>query len=95
MTDEVVKLAWRGEPLPPDCEPIPFLCLRAVYREYRRGALERDTAERFKALCMDFTELTHREQRALMIYALDSEFECNGRLEDVKTLTWELIKSNR
>ncbi len=92
MTDAIIKRAWRGKAPPQGCEQIPFLCLRAVYHEYRRGALERDTAEHLKAWCMVFTELTHKKQRALMIYALGSEFECEGRLEDIKPLVWAIIE---
>ncbi len=92
MTDVIIKRAWKGEPPPPDCEPIPFLCLRAVYQEYKKGTLERDTAEQFKARCVAFAELTPKERRSLMVYALNSEFESNGRLEDIRTLTWALIK---
>ncbi len=92
MTDAIIKRAWKGEPPPPDCEPIPFLCLRAVYRECRRGTLDRDTAEWLKERCTTFDKLSYKERRALMIYALGSEFECKGRLEDIEILTWELVK---
>ncbi len=92
MTDEAIKRAWRGDAPPPDCEPIEFLILRAIYREFRRGDLERDVAEKLKAFCMSFTELAYKERRSLMVYTLNSEFESKGRLEDIRTLTWALIK---
>ncbi len=92
MTDVIIKRAWMGEPPPPDCEPIEFLILRAIYREYKKGDLERDTAEQLKEFCMSFTELACKERRSLLVYALNSEFDSKGRLEDIKTLVWALVK---
>ncbi len=95
MTDENIKRAWKGEPPPPDCKPIEFLILRAIYREYKKGDLERDTAERLKEFCMSFTELAYKERRSLLVYALNSEFESNGRLEDIRALVWALVKETK
>lgn len=92
MTDEAIKQAWRGDAPPPDCEPIEFLILRDIYREYKKGDLERDMAEQLKEFCMSFTELAYKERRSLLVYALNSEFESNGRLEDIKALVWALVK---
>ncbi len=92
MTDETIRRAWREESPPPDCDPVPFLLLRAVYREYRRGNLERDTAELLKARCMAFEELTPKELRSFAVFAIESELE--GRdLEDVRILMRSLIEA--
>ncbi len=92
MTDAIIKRAWRGDAPPPDCESVPFLCLRAIYREFRLGNLEKDTAKHLKERCMAFGELTHKERRSLMVFALDSEFRHKRQLEDIKTLVWALVK---
>ncbi len=92
MVDEIIRRAWREESVPPDCDPVQFLFLRAVYREYRRGTIERDTAEQLKARCMAFEELTPKELRSFAVFAIESELE--GRdLEDVRILMRSLIEA--
>ncbi len=39
MTDETIRRAWREESPPSGCDPVPFLLLRAVYREYKKGLI--------------------------------------------------------
>ncbi len=92
MVDEIVGRAWREESLPPDCDPVPFLLLRSVYREYKRGTLERDTAEQLKARCMAFEELTPKELRSFAVFAIESELE-GKNMEDVKILMRSLIEA--
>ncbi len=93
--DEIAKMAWRGDAPPPGCDPLKYLCLRSVYREFRKGNLERDAAEKLKEFCTSFEDLPPKERRSLMIFALDSEFKYKGWLEDIETLTWAILKDKQ
>lgn len=90
--DGITKMAWRGDAPPPGYDPLQYLCLRAIYREYRRGELEQSTAAQLKEFCMSFEKLPPKERRSLMIFALDSEFKYKGWLEDIERLTWAILK---
>ncbi len=90
MTTEIVRKAWKGEPPPTGCNPSQYIALRSIYREYRKGNLERETAKFLKEKCMSFEDLPPEEKISLLTYAVNSELD-NEQLGDIKRLVLALI----
>ena len=90
MEDCIAKLAYHGKPVPdslPESERPAYQMLCELYRMYRAGNMDRQTAAALKAALMRYPDCPLPERAALLRFFFLTAFE---RARSGQAEAWEL-----